>query len=225
MLRVALTGGIATGKSRCLERFAALGVPTIDADALARAVVATGTPGLAAVVHRFGRNILRDNGELDRDKLAGIVFSDPGARRDLEAIVHPPVYQAIDEWFARLEAEQSGSRGRRTLSRIKADPSLWRAPSPGPPLAIADVPLLFESRRHRDFDKVIVVVCRPEQQLERLLARQGTSEADARQRIDSQMALEKKKKKADYVIDTSGSLAETDRQVEEVWRSLKESAI
>src|SRR6187455_1923113 len=104
MLRVALTGGIGTGKSYCLARFAALGVPTIDADLLARAAVAPGTSGLAAVAARFGTAVLGADGALDRPALGRIVFGDNKARAALEAILHPEVYRRIREWFANLPA-------------------------------------------------------------------------------------------------------------------------
>ena len=127
MRRVALTGGIATGKSHVRAQFEQLGVPTIDADGLAHEAVAPGTPGLAAVVERFGREVLAAAGTLDRRKLASIVFIDPAARRDLEAIVHPAVRRATNEWFDVL------------------DPARYA-------FAIADIPLLYEVGRDRDFD-------------------------------------------------------------------------
>ena len=107
MVRAALTGGIATGKSYCLARFAQLGAATIDADRLARDVVAPGTTGLAKVVERFGQGILRVDGTLDRPALGRIVFADRTARADLEAIIHPEVYRRIGDWFANLP---SGTR-------------------------------------------------------------------------------------------------------------------
>jgi len=192
-IRAALTGGIATGKSRCLAAFAALGVPTIDADQLARDVVAPGTPGLQAVVDRFGGDVLAGDGTLDREALGAIVFADTLARHDLEGIIHPAVYTAIERWFATLEA----------------------------PLGIADIPLLFETERESDFDVVIVAACRPDQQLARLMTRSGLSEADARARIAAQMPLANKVARADYVIDTSGTLEETDGNTGEVLKNLK----
>jgi len=99
LCRVALTGGIASGKSHCLRVFAALGVPTIDADVVARAVVEPGTAGLAAIAARFGPAVLDEHGRLDRAALGRVVFDDPAERRALEAIVHPAVYQAITDWF------------------------------------------------------------------------------------------------------------------------------
>ncbi len=191
--RVALTGGIATGKSYCLTRFAELGAPTIDADLLARQAVAPGTAGFDAVVSRFGEAVRTRDGGLDREALGRLVFSDPAARQDLEAIVHPAVYAAIDRWFAGLS---------RPEGRVKT--------------AIADIPLLFETGRQGDFDRVIVAACRPEQQLERLIAR-GLSEAEAQKRIDSQIPIEDKARRAHFVIDTSDTEAETKLQVIDIW--------
>ncbi len=194
MLQVALTGGIATGKSYCLARFAALDVPVIDADRLARLAVAPGTPGLAAIVERFGAAVVRGDGSLDRPALAAIVFADRAARADLEAIVHPDVYRRIREWFARLPTST--------------------------PLAIADIPLLFETGHEHDFDAVIVAACSVDQQLRRLVDRDAMSEADARARLDAQWPIQEKVKRADYVIHTDGTFAETDIEIERVHRAL-----
>jgi dephospho-CoA kinase len=196
MLRVALTGGIATGKSYCAARFAAKGVPIADADLLARDVVRPGTPGLAAIVKRFGAAVLRDDGALDRARLGGVIFADAIGRRDLEAIVHPAVYEALEGWLRR--AEISGAR-----------------------LAIADIPLLYETGRERDFDRVIVAACRPETQRARLQARDGLSEEDAARRLAAQMSIEEKAKRADYVIRTDGTFADTDKQIDDVYRDLQ----
>jgi dephospho-CoA kinase len=195
-LRVALTGGIGTGKSYCLSRLSALGVPVIDADELVREVQTRGTPGLAAIVDRFGTAVLTSAGDLDRASLARIVFADPTARRDLESIVHPLVYRRIEDWF--------------------------RSPA-GEGIAVADVPLLFESGHEDDFHRVIVAACTPAQQVERLVAR-GLSDQEARQRIASQLPIEEKRRLADDVIDTSGTQADTDRQVMDLWRKLQEDA-
>ena len=145
MLRVGLTGGIATGKSYCLDRFARLGAKTIDADVLARDAVAAGSPGLDAVIRRFGREVVGPDGQLDRPALGRIVFDDAEARRDLEAIVHPVVHAGISRWLASL--------------------------SDGKTIAIADIPLLFETDRDRDFDAVIVIACTADRQLARLRER------------------------------------------------------
>jgi dephospho-CoA kinase len=211
-LRVALTGGIATGKSYCLDRFAALGVPVIDADRLARDAVAAGSPGLDRVVSRFGPGVLAADGALDRAALARIVFDDAQARRELEEIVHPFVYERIAAWFA----EQA---------RLAADAS--PGPTPGPPspgFGIADVPLLFESGHAANFDRVIAACCSSSEQIARMRARDGLSEADARLRLAAQWPIEEKCRRADLVIDTSGSFAHTDEQVRTLARRLSGEA-
>ena len=194
MKRIALTGGIATGKSHVLAVFRALGVPTIDADVLAHEVVAPGTEGLAAVVSRFGPGVLDPRGELDRRKLASIVFADPAARRDLEAIVHPTVVAAIEQWFASLAASV--------------------------PFAIADIPLLFETNRTGQYDVVIVTACKPETQVQRIMARDGSTEAAARQRIAAQIPVAEKARQAHHVINTDGAVLETNRQVRALYELL-----
>ena len=194
MLRVALTGGIATGKSYCLERFAARGVPTIDADVLAREAVAPGTTGLAAIAARFGQSVLAADGTLDRPALGRLVFGDSKARAALEAILHPEVYRRIREWLANLPA---GTR-----------------------LAIADIPLVFETGHNHDFDEVIVAACDAVEQVRRVVARDGLSEAEARARLAAQWPIEEKVKRASRVIWTDRGFAETDRQVEDVYEML-----
>jgi dephospho-CoA kinase len=194
MLQAALTGGIATGKSYCLARFEALGVPTVDADRLARLAVAPGSPGLLAVAERFGPSILRSDGTLDRGALASVIFADRAARADLEAIIHPDVYRRIREWFARL-------------------PPATRA-------AIADIPLLFETGHQHEFDRVIVCACSPREQLRRLMARDRLDEAEARARLDAQWPIEEKVRRADFVIRTDGTFSETDAQVRAVFDAL-----
>ena len=202
LIRVALTGGIATGKSYCLDRFAGLGAETIDADLLARNAVAPGTPGHKQVVERFGPEIVKD-GELDRQKLGRLVFADTSARRDLEAIVHPAVYAAISAWFAELDRRSEGEA--RTI------------------VAIADIPLLFETDRHHEFEHVVVAACPPDRQLERLI-RRGLTPEEAAQRIAAQLPIEEKAGRGDYVIDTSGSFAQTDAQIDRVWTALNSLA-
>jgi dephospho-CoA kinase len=194
MVRAALTGGIATGKSFCLERFAALGASTIDADILAREAVAPGSTGLAAIVDRFGAGVLRPDGSLDRPALGQIVFKDPTARAQLEAIVHPEVYRRITVWLANLPL---GTR-----------------------LAIADIPLLYETGHEHDFESVIVAACDPDEQIRRVMARDGLSHADARARLASQWPIEEKARRADHTIRTDGSYAETTAQVRAVFAQL-----
>jgi dephospho-CoA kinase len=194
MLRAALTGGIATGKSYCLATFASFDVPVIDADKLARDAVAPGSSALAAVEARFGRTIMRPDGSLDRAALGRIVFSDRAARADLEAIVHPEVYHRINEWFASMP--------------------------PKTRLAIADVPLLFETGHNHDFDRVIVAACSPAEQMRRLVTRDGLTESDARARLNAQWPIEEKVARGDYIIRTDGTLADTDLQVKKIYEML-----
>lgn len=194
MIRVGLTGGIGTGKSYCLARFAELGAAVIDADRLAREAVAPGSAGLDAIVKRFGTGVLQPDGSLDRAGLARVIFSEAAARADLEAIVHPEVYRRIRAWVADLPA---GTR-----------------------VAIADVPLLFETGHQYDFDRVIVCACEPAEQVRRIRARDGLSESEARARIAAQWPIEAKVARADYVIRTDGSHSETDGDVRRVFESL-----
>ena len=195
MRRAALTGGIATGKSYCLGRFSALGAAVIDADRLARDAVAPGSHGLARVIERFGAQFLTPEGTLDRAALGRLVFSDRTARAELEAIIHPEVYRHIDAWFANLPA---GTR-----------------------VAIADIPLLFETGHQHDFDVVIVCACSPAEQLRRLMARDGLSEEAARARLDAQWPIDEKVARAQIVIRTDAGFAETDREVGKSYESLK----
>jgi dephospho-CoA kinase len=194
MLRVALTGGIATGKSFSLARFAALGAAVVDADVLAREAVAVGSPGLAAVRGRFGAAVIAADGTLDRAALGRIVFTDRAARSDLEAIVHPAVYRRISEWFIAVP--------------------------PGTRVAIADIPLLFETGHSHDFDRVVVCACTPAEQLRRLMVRDRLSEAEARARLNAQWPIQEKVARADYVIWTDGTLADTEARVRTVFESL-----
>ncbi|HYE86561.1 MAG TPA: dephospho-CoA kinase [Vicinamibacterales bacterium] len=193
--KIALTGGIATGKSYVANRFRDAGVPIVDADVLSREVVAPGTPGLAAVRRRFGPDAVRRDGTMDRVRVGQIVFKDKRARQDLEAIIHPAVQKAINDFFDQLP--------KRT------------------PFAIADVPLLFETGREKEFNAVIVVACPRQLQLQRLMERNKLSKDDAERRINAQLPIEQKVKKATYVINNDGSFAATDAQVDALIASLK----
>lgn len=195
MRKVGLTGGIGTGKSYCLSRFARKGVPTIDADILARTVVARGQPPWAAVRERFGDGILQSNGEIDRARLGALVFSDAVARRALEDIIHPAVYAAIRDWHANL-------------------------PERPPHFAVADIPLLFETGREGEFDRIVVTWCPEETQIARMAAR-GLSEEEARRRLAAQMPADEKRRRAHHVIRTDGTFAETDRQIDEIIAALR----
>ena len=190
MLRVALTGGIASGKSYCLSQFAARGVAAIDADRLAREAATPGTRVLEAIVERFGPSMLRPDGTLDRAVLGRVVFADRAARADLEAIVHPEVYRRIGAWLATVP--------------------------PGTRIAMADIPLLFETGHTHDFDRVVVVACDAREQLRRLMSRDGLTERDARARLEAQWPIEEKVSRSDYVINTDGTASDTDAQVRTV---------
>jgi dephospho-CoA kinase len=195
MQRIALTGGMGTGKSHVRAVFAALGVPTIDADTLARDVVTHGTPGFDAVVAKFGRGILNADGDLDRRALGALVFADSGKRRDLEAILHPAIKGAIDQWFTTLD--QSAQ-----------------------PFAIADIPLLYEVKLDKEYDAVIVTACTRENQVRRIMARDNLDASEVQHRLDAQMPIDEKVKRANYVIDTNGSLVQTNAQVHKLYRDL-----
>lgn len=196
MLRIALTGGIATGKSHVLDQFRRRGVPCLDADALAHGVTAAGTEATAAIADRFGADVLSADGSVDRRKLGAIVFADPVERHQLEAIVHPAVYRAI-------------AAGLRAFELMGDSP-----------IAVAGVPLLYETGHEKDFDRVIVTSCSPQRQLARLRDR-GMTDADARQRIAAQWPTEEKVSRADFVIRTDGTFEETDRQIEAILQNVK----
>ena len=191
-----LTGGIATGKSVVSAMFAHLGARVIDADVLAREVVAPGQPAHAAIVGEFGPEVLQPDGYLDRKRLGAIVFGDPERRRRLEAITHPAVRQRQQRILSVLEEEEFEG------------------------VVIWDVPLLFETRSAGAMNRIVVVVADEPTQLARLMARDGSAEADARARMASQMPLSEKAKQAHYVIENSGTRAETEKQVREVHRAL-----
>lgn len=183
-----LTGGIATGKSSVAARLRASGVPVVDADIIAREVVARGTPGLRKIVEVFGRSVVQEDGNLDRAKMATDIFSDLEKRRRLEAIVHPLVQQRFRELRAQLEAQNV-------------------------PLAFYDVPLLYEKDLADQFEGVVVVACSAQKQLERLMARNGLSKSEAAARIGSQMSLMDKAAQANHVIWNDGTLADLDAEV------------
>jgi dephospho-CoA kinase len=192
MLRVALTGGIATGKSYVLDQFRRRGVPCLDADELAHGVTSAGTEATQAIAARFGGEVLAADGAVDRKKMGPIVFADAAARHDLEAIVHPAVYRAV-------------AAGLRAFELVG-----------GAPLALVDVPLLYETGHAPDFDGVIATVCPPDLQIARLVER-GMSQLEAHQRLAAQMSAAEKASRADFVIRTDGSFAETNRQVDEIY--------
>lgn len=196
MLKVALTGGIATGKSYVLDQFRRRGVACLDADVLAHGVTAAGTEATAAIAARFGAGILAADGSVDRKKLGPVVFADPSARRELEAIVHPAVYRAITAGLRAFELMGDGA------------------------FAVVDVPLLYETGAEKTYDRVIVTACAPDVQLARLIERGLTDEA-ARQRLGAQWPTEKKTSRADFVVKTDGTFEETNRQVDAIIQILR----
>jgi dephospho-CoA kinase len=196
MLTVGLTGGIAVGKSTVMRTFAELGAVCFDADAIARSVVEPGRPALAAVVRAFGPSVLADDGTLDRAALGEIVFANPERRRELEAILHPPII-----------AEQD-----RLIDEV-------RATSPGA-IVIVDAALMIESGGYRRFDQLVVVHCAPEVQRQRLMARNGIAPEEADRRIAAQMPQDEKLKYATLAIDTGGTLDDTRQRTEAAWREL-----
>ena len=196
MLKVGLTGSIAVGKTFVDDVFRELGVAVLDADHVARDVVAAGTVGLRRVVEEFGDSVLTSDGRLDRPKLGSIVFNDEEKRLKLNSIIHPLVFEAQDVWLKAREGETPDG------------------------IAIVDAALMIESGGYKRFDKLIVVWCEGDLQLQRLMARDGLSREDAERRIASQMPQDEKKSYADHLIDTSGGFDATRRQVADVFADL-----
>ncbi len=190
-----ITGGIASGKSTVTRIFGELGAVVVSADQLARDAVGRGSQTLAQLVARFGDDILRSDGELDREALAGVIFSDPEARADLNRITHPAI--------ARLAEERLGELRRQ-----------------GAPLVVYEAPLLFEAGAEGRVDAVLVVTVDDRLQLQRLRDREGLNEPDALARIASQMPQAQKAARADYLIDNSGTCEETATLVRELFRQI-----
>jgi dephospho-CoA kinase len=197
MLKIGLTGGIATGKSYVLSVFSELGCEVSDADAMAHRAIEQGRPAYLDIVDQFGRDVLNEDGSINRAALGAVVFTNKSARERLNEIVHPRVYEAQAEWFEEVA-------GR--------DPDA---------IAVVDAALMIETGSYRRFDKIIVVYCDPELQLRRLTARNGFTVEQAQARISAQMPSDEKLKYADYSIDTSKGFEDTRRQVEEVYEKLR----
>ncbi len=195
MLRVGLTGGIGSGKSAVSSRLAERGAVLIDSDVLAREAVANGTDGLAEVVEVFGDDVLTAEGELDRPAVGKIVFGDETARRKLEAIIHP---------------------------RVRARAAEIEAAAPADAVVVHDIPLLVETGQADRFDVVVVVDTPVDVQLERLTSQRGMSAEEANRRIASQASREDRLAVADLVVDNSGTLADLDRRLDEVWAGLQQ---
>jgi dephospho-CoA kinase len=196
MLRVALTGGIASGKSMVAAELAARGATIIDADVLAREVVEPGTPALAAIIDRFGEQVVAE-GRLDRARLAQIVFADSLARRDLEQIVHPAV---------RARAAE--------LERAAGDAAI----------VVHVIPLLVETGQQGDFDLVVTVDVDHETQIQRLAARNGFTRGEAESRVAAQAGREDRKIVADVIVDNTGSVTRLREQVDVLWAELSSAA-
>ena len=201
MLRAGLTGGIGSGKSTVSARLAELGAVVLDADKAARAVVEPGTPGLAAITAAFGPDVLAADGSLDRAKLAGIVFADEAALGRLNAITHPLIHEYI-----RAAEEAAITVGGDDL------------------VLVHDVALLAEWGRAKEFDLVIVVDVPTQTQVERLTGQRGMTEDQARARMAAQATRDQRLAVADIVIDNSGSRADLDRRISEVWTDLQARA-
>lgn len=196
MLRVGLTGSIAVGKSHVVGLLKELGCHVIDADQTARDVVAPGTEGLKRVVAEFGEEVLQTDGQLDRARLGAIIFADNEKRERLNSILHPLIIGAQDDEMRALEEEDPEGIG------------------------IVDAALMIESGGYKRFDHVVVVHCRPEIQIERLMRRNNLSRAEALQRINAQMPQEEKMRHADFLIDTSEDYNATRARTIEVFRKL-----
>ena len=201
MLIVGLTGGVASGKTTVSEVLREEGATLIDADQIGRELVQPQTPAWQEVVRAFGNEILDRDGSIHRQKLASLIFSNPRQRSLLNRILHPRIKEEI---------------GRRLKGIRETDPQA---------IVVIDSPLLIETGRHRDMDKVIVVVCTEAQQIERLKRRNQLSEEQARAMLSSQMSLEEKTTVADYVIGNEGSLEETRQKARNVFKELKRIAL
>ncbi len=191
-----LTGGIATGKSTVAKMFQERGAHIIDADRIAREVVEPGEEGWRRVQERFGAKVFRPDGTLDRAALRKIVFNDEGARQDLNNLLHPLIRSRMRD------------KSRQLASQFPQG------------IIILDIPLLFESKLTHLVEKVIVVYIPELIQLERLIARSGLSKEEAQKMVQAQLPIEEKKARADVVIDNSGSITETERQVDHLWKWL-----
>lgn len=193
MLFVGLTGGIGSGKSSVAARLAELGAVVIDSDRLAREVVEPGTDGYAAVVARFGGEILTPDGAIDRAALAARIFNDPAARKDLEAIVHP---------------------------RVRARTAEIAQSAPANAIVVNDVPLLVEAGLHPAYNLVLVVMASEETRIARLAASRGMAETEARSRIAAQATDEQRRAVADVLLDNDGTLEHLHHEVDRVWRDI-----
>lgn len=193
MLRIGLTGGIASGKSVVTARLAELGAVVVDADALAREVVEPGTPGLAAIREAFGEGVIRPDGSLDRPALGALVFADDGRRRTLNAIVHPLVRSAAAAIVAA---------------------------APQDAVVVQDIPLLVETGQQGDFDLVVVVDAPDDVRVARMLEHRGMTEEDARARIAAQASRDERNAAADVILENTGTRDQLLEQVDALWENV-----
>ena len=198
MFKLGLTGGIATGKTTISNYLKSINIPVLDADEYARKVVEPGTPGLDEITNTFGEQVLRADGSLNRKLLGQIVFNDSSARQTLNDITHPRIQQMMADELHRLAEQQI-------------------------PLVILDIPLLLENQNVAGADAVMVVTIPESLQLTRLMQRNNLTEKEAQSRISAQMPLAEKEKLADFVIDNSGTISSTQKQVEKVIQKIRQS--
>ncbi len=196
MLKIGLTGGIATGKSYVLSLLQGLGCEVIDADAIAHRVIEPGQPAFDEILDHFGVGVLDTGGKIDRSKLGAIVFNDRSQRAQLNSIVHPRVFEMQERWFAEVEERNPDA------------------------IAIVDAALMIETGSYSRYDKLIVVHCLPDLQLQRLIARNNLSREEALVRISAQIPAEEKLKFADFTVDTSNGFEDTRLQVISLYTEL-----
>jgi dephospho-CoA kinase len=197
MLKVGLTGGLACGKSFVADALGGFGCFVVHADELGHQVLAPGGEAYDNVVQEFGGDILMENGQIDRKALAARVFGAPERLARLNALVHPPVVRREDSLIAEFAAREPHG------------------------IAVVEAAILIETGSHQRFDRIILVTCREEQQLERAMRRDGALETDVRARLSRQMSLDEKRKFAHFVIDTSGEKEDTLRQTRAVYEALR----
>ncbi len=196
MLKIAVTGGAGSGKTTVVRMFKELGAQVLDADEVAREVVAVGAPAWEELRRTWGPDFFKEDGSLDRARVAQRVFSDPEARRRLNDLIHPQVARKIKERLEALEKQ-------------------------GAPLVVVEVPLLFEAGLQRAYERIVVVFAAPGDQVSRLEARDHRPEGEIAGILKAQWPLKEKLAQADYVVDNRGTLSDTRRQVEKIWRELK----
>lgn len=197
MLKVGLTGGLACGKSFVGEELARMGCFLVQADAIGHEVLEPGGEAYAPVIKEFGRDILAEDGHIERRRLAAMVFGAPDRLAKLNSLVHPAVFRREDELMEQFRARDPHG------------------------IVVVEAAILIETGSHRRFDRMILVICDEEQQVERAMRREGAAESDVRARLSRQMPLEEKRKYADFVINTNGDKEDTIRQTQAVYQSLR----